>query len=340
MTKTIQIQNHSQVIFHDTSQTTQPLFDSYELAQVLGYTQASSLRKQTLTDWKEHLIVDKDFVMVRDEKTLLRYDAEYEAAGNGELKPTKTTRGRLFYTPAGVLKVFARTSKPTREIHQEFSNSGYLFNGTLPKADQKGDEVIKPEKPQAPGITKGERRFYYEVMRTLLADLERLTDPSLRELAIKSAEMILGPFALKDVRLGMGIKAFVKIVHPSAVPKRLSVAGPLFLQEDYYSMTRIGEMAAQAPERKMYTAVTAGHAADVVAKKLGYGHDQIRSEPLRFNQVKKRPDSTTGARREMVRFSKDFSNQVIRELRANPKFEATLPPPPVPKVPDGVISLV
>ena len=50
------------------------LFESYEISELLGYKQLSSLRKQTLTDWKDTLLCGADYVMVHDEKLLELYD--------------------------------------------------------------------------------------------------------------------------------------------------------------------------------------------------------------------------------------------------------------------------
>ena len=79
-------------------------------------------------------------------------------------------------------------------------------------------------------------------------------------------------------------------------------------------MTRIGEKAGG------YTARQAGKALDIVAARVGYGHDQIRKEKCVLNEIVPRPDSTSGKLRLMCRFHTDFANEVVRELRANPDF--------------------
>ncbi len=95
----------------------------------------------------------------------------------------------------------------------------------------------------------------------------------------------------------------------------LAPSGPLFLEEDYYSMTRIGEKAGG------YSAKQAGAAVSLVGRRHGYRPYDLRNCGLPVNQILMRPDSSTGKERKMVRFNKDFANEVVLELRNNPEFE-------------------
>jgi hypothetical protein len=97
-------------------------------------------------------------------------------------------------------------------------------------------------------------------------------------------------------------------------------SGPIFTHEDYYSMTRIGELAGG------YTARQAGLAANIVAARINFTAEQIRTEQLPINQIVMRPDSTSGKKRQMVRFCKSFANEVVHELRTNVAFEPDLSP--------------
>jgi hypothetical protein len=313
---TIKIKNYSLVVFKAPRVSTKPLFESYEIARLLGYSQASSLRKQTLTDWKDWMKKGVHFEMVHDVPTLRRYEKEHEDAGNGSLKLVSSTRGRLFFTPEGMMSVLNRTSKPSEDLRSALERNGFfkgVFGVTIVKDEPK---VIPPApKPAAPSLSKEDRMFEYEVMQKLLEQLERLDNPNLRGLAITAAETALGR-ELEDLRLGEGVKT----IFEAAVPKKPKVvqhpaAGPLFLEEDYYSMTRIGEKAGG------YSAKSAGMAANNIAHSYGYTPEQIRNEPLPINQIEMRPDSSTGKKRRMVRFNKTFANQVVAELRGNPGFE-------------------
>jgi hypothetical protein len=306
----------------------QPLFDSYEVAEMLGYRQASSLRKQTLTDWKGKFTEGVHFVMVHDEQELLRWDAAMEQLFGGKRVPTKPSRGRLFFSSAGMALVLSRTSKPSAELREALTRERF-FHGGITISVKDNDSMtpqLKPSDQPVPSstLTKEERMFEYEVMQKLLEQLERLDDPQLRGLAITAAETALGR-KLDDLRFGEGVKTIFEAAAPAPAPKKAAPKprrtiseGPFFTDDDFYSMTRIGQMAGG------YTAKTAGLAADVVAKRLGYSRNRIRNEQLPINQIAMRPDSSTGKKRQMVRFSRDFANKVIMELRSNPEFEATL----------------
>ena len=171
--------------------------------------------------------------------------------------------------------------------------------------------------------SKEDRMFEYEVMQKLLEQLERIEDPQLRGLAITAAETALGrqlqDLRGEDVKTSDGIKAQLPaVVTLPTLPSRPTPDGPFFTEDEFYSMTRIGQMAGG------YTAKTAGVAADHIAKRLGFSRDQIREEQLAINQIAMRPDSSTGKKRRMVRFSRSFANKVIVELRTNTELEPTL----------------
>jgi len=333
---TIKIQNYSLVVFRFVdAHTPMPLFESYEIARLLGYTQAGSLRKQTLSGWQSHMLPDEHYVMIYEEAVLRKYEREHEEAGNGTLKAVKPTRGRLFFTPDGMLRVLNRTSKPSEELRSALMGEGYFRNVREPVVVK--DEPLRvpanktPAPPPLPR-SKEDRMFEYRIMQKLLEQLERLEEPQLRGLAITAAETALGR-KLEDLRApsnfsvhpGGPLHLQTTTPHPGVVnletapkPRRPSPDGPFFTDDEFYSMTRIGQMAGG------YTAKTAGVAADTVAKRLGYTHDQIRNDQLPINQIAMRPDSSTGKKRQMVRFSTAFANKVIVELRVNPALEPTL----------------
>jgi len=361
---TLKVKNYSLVVF-ETANTETPLFESYEIARLLGYSQAGSLRKQTLTDWKNQMSAGSHYEMVHDVHVLRRYEEEHEEAGNGSLKPTSSARGRLFFTPTGLLHVLNRSSKKSEDLRSALTREGYfdkvggmamvvkdVTGINVPRQFIMGKPCHRCDRPldanedcpctpaprvsakriplntvpaaPPPARSKEERMFEYEVIQNLLGQLERLTDPQLRGLAITAAEIALGR-ELKDLRFGEGAKTILggviaapkKAAAPAPKP-RLSTEGPFFKDNDFYSMTRIGQMAGG------YTAKTAGVAVDLVGKRLGYAKDQLRNEQLPINEVSLRPDSSTGKKRPMVRFSRDFSNKVIIELRTNPELEPTL----------------
>lgn len=360
---TLKVQNHSLVVFDAPNNAPLPLFESYEIAGLLGYSQHGSLRKQTLTDWKDHMFEGSHYVMVRDVREIRRYEREHRDAGNGFLKPTSSSRGRLFFTPKGLLYVLNRSSKPSEDLRSALTEAGYLdkFESMMTVAKPLNTVFVRGQPchrcrrpldanedcPCTPAVkvatpkripvntvpatpppprSKEERMFEYEVMQRLLEQLERLSEPQLRGLAITAAETALGR-ELKDLRFGEGVKTVFKAVAPVGVAiavegqkklPRLSADGPFFKDDDFYSMTRIGQMAGG------YTARMAGIAVDLVCKRLGYSSWQVRNEQLPINEISMRPDSSTGKKRPMVRFARDFANKVITELRTNPELEPTL----------------
>lgn len=124
---TIQVQNYALVVFRFVDVNVKmPLFESYEISKLLGYAQYGSLRKQTLTDWIEVLDAEKDYWMIHEESVIRKYEREYKEAGNGELTPVRPKRGRLFFTPRGLLKVLSRTSKPSEELRAAVMHAGHF----------------------------------------------------------------------------------------------------------------------------------------------------------------------------------------------------------------------
>lgn len=338
------------------------LFDSYEIAERLGYKQHSSLRKQTLTDWARIMAPYSDFVVVHDEKELEKYDKLFARVRALQLPPTKPSRGRLFFTPEGLAKVLVKTTKNAAELKkvlfERYPNVDWepdldeVFIKGQPcrrcgrRLDAAEDcpctpapKVQKAEKPEpapetpfhpTPG-TLEERKFEYHVMQTLIGQLERLKDATLRSLALSAAESALGR-RLNEVRTREAIKGVFGAPKPTSSkkptdkprsqnnPSAVLIRGPVFTPpHDFYSLTRIGERAGG------YSARQAGLAADIVAESMGYTREQIRKEPLPINQLAMRPDTTTGTKRQMVRFHTNFANRVVHELRSNPDFVPETP---------------
>lgn len=198
-------------------------------------------------------------------------------------------------------------------------------------------ESSSPEEPPR----KLSRWHQYKILEQLIDHLKGSSDPVIRRLALMSAETGLGR-ELKDIREMLFPRQLEKapdlepvVVSSSPAHRRTSVlsqlspahhgSGLLAQPFDprlglYYGLKQIGEKAGG------YSAVQAGKAADLVAARMGYTHDDIRKRKLSFNDLPQLPDSTSGKLRRMYRFDADFSNQVVAELRANPDFEAAQAP--------------
>jgi hypothetical protein len=204
------------------------------------------------------------------------------------------------------------------------------------------------EELEGPGIKEADRFFQYEVLQRLIGQLQELEIPALQVLAIEAAEIALDR-NLGDLRQQLGFplisssstlrpnhehsgdpaaaaffEDLVNIDIPDEEVIRLleqegttppplvmsTPEGPRFTSPSYNSLSRIGAMAGG------YSAKTAGVAADLVAKTYGFSHDDIRKKQLHINQLVMLPDRR-GKPRQMYRFSRDFSNKVVLELRTN-----------------------
>ena len=263
------------------------LYDSHELSRVLRYKQLGSLRKQTLTDWKRDFQHGKDYALVSDQEFLANY-----AESCPHLVPTRHNT-RLFFTPEGVQKVCERTTKDARPLLSALS-SRLLDTSSA-----------SPEPP-----SEAERMVEYQILQKLLEQLQVLEDPALIKLAVMAAETGLGKSLDGLVPTASKPKPVVKQAPNPKPPERF------FAGDDYWSFTRIGEMAGG------YTARQAGQAANEVAKARGYSPERIRQSSVPFNQFVDGRD-THGQPRRMVRYHTDFANEVIRVLRAN--YKPTLP---------------
>jgi len=293
--------------------------ESYELALFLGYVQPGSIRKQVLSDWKGRLSSPKDYALVHDSRYLEKYEARY-AKEIGPIKAVKEKRGRLFLTPSGVKEVLARTSKEKTLLEGTLLRNGFL--DVSPAQEARAQSTPRGFEPDPVGTLVDlkhslieTRKFNYQVLQTLLSQLNELQDDDLKLLAIEAAEIALGR-SMPDLRVKY-TRPLPASKPPSSTqpPVKLGTPdGPVFTQAGFYGLKQIGEMAGG------YTSVTAGKAANNVAEAMGYSAEEIRSKQLDFNELPILPDSTTGKPRKMYRFNLMFSNMVIRELRENAGF--------------------
>lgn len=323
--------------------------EAYHLAKLLGYSQQHSIRKQVLTHWKDFFEEGTDYEIVHDEETLRRYEAQHRSAV-GPIRPTKASRGRMFLFPSGLRKVFGRTSKESAELEEALEpvirKEAEAGQAPAPATGQ-GDE-----EGAGTGMEPSERKRQYEILERLLDHLRHVKEPGLRRLALTSAELGLGR-ELHDIRAFLDLERTKKqgsdalegrtlengamvsfaaaTVHPEApdidqatreyLARRPITQGPLFddIPNVYYGLKQIGEKAGG------YSAVQAGRAADIVAGRLGYSHDDIRKKKLPFNELPELPDTTSGKLRKMYRFNSRFANHVIVTLRTSSEFKPGKP---------------
>ena len=253
-------------------------------------------------------------------------DAYDKQKSGNSVTPMKHGRGRLFLTGRGVQKVFERSSKDVSNLQTQLLDMGFIANRMSPAS-----EPIPAPEPESglfippdaiPAQLTGDVKpmvnveFGYQALRNLLNDLKTTEDPHLRILAIEAAELATGrDLQNLKARYGPQREPASKAI-PLVVQDRIpSTSGPLFTEEGWYGFKQIGEKAGG------YAAAVAGKAADVVAGRHGYTGKQIRTTLTPFNNLPMLPDTTTGKLRRMYRFDKEFSNEVIVELRTNARFK-------------------
>jgi hypothetical protein len=157
-----------------------------------------------------------------------------------------------------------------------------------------------------------ERRFRYEATQICLRQLSELQDPLLMRVAVEGLEIALG-------RSRPDLHAWIsRGEDPLRSPADPIGDGPL-VSFVWYSLTQIGQAAGG------YSAITAGKAADVVAARHGITREQLRHAQTPFTSKQMLPDNTSGKLRLQTRFSRDFANRVIRELKTNSIFKPDAP---------------
>lgn len=318
----------------------EPTIESYELSEVLGYAQYGSLRKQILTDWEEIMQAGDDYLLVHDSVPIRQYEAFWDqshrsgATNKPARAPVLPKRGYLFVTGAGLQKILERTTKKNAKAFSEEAvsvfhelDSEYEFvapddlaldisnvpTGTF-EPEPLGTEWRPTPSTTEPKASAQDLKFNYEVMQTLLKQLQEFDDPAMRELALVAAEDVTG----KDFSHLRQPKKKPEPTETAStkVPPRLQNKGPLFTKEGFYSLKAIGNKAGG------YASGTAGKAANIVAKRMGYDPQDIRRKQLSFNELPILRDAN-GRPRQMFRFGKEFSNAVVKELRTNERFHPT-----------------
>jgi hypothetical protein len=349
-----------------TDQEDNPTIEAYHLARLMGYAQQHSIRKQILTDWQHFFDPGVHFVMVHDPTQLEEYERIFREQVD-QTRSVRPERGRMFLRAPGARRVLKYSSKDTVVLEEVLTRMfGALWRDDdsqlrpqvePPRASPSVQvelprpgllELPRPglleldgtETPETPEDrylpTLEDRKFQYRVLERLLEHLKTTTDPMLRKLALISAETAIG-HRLEEVREMIDVtpprEPEPLIIEPEPVQRvpqealdarARAARGPLLenVPGIYYGLKQIGEKAGG------YSSVAAGKAADIVAARMGYTHEDIRKKALPFNQLKEMPDNTSGKLRPMYRFDAPFANRVIVELRANSDFAPQQLPEP------------
>jgi hypothetical protein len=318
--------------------------ESTTLSLALGYRKTDSLRQQVLrkSRWFNDFTAGKDYFILHY-PVLLR---EWEAATG--LKPTPPARGVLFLSYSGIRQICSRTSHRSlgADLHELLKTQPpfvreyqkFQMGGETPwwhhisSAPSQGGRVKNSgEKPS----TLEERRFQYEVLHQLLTQLQELKDPLLCEVAIRLAEDTLGqPLPIFREALSLKSSTAPRQEDVPETPKPSAFGawgGPVFEKSGWYTCREIGEKAGG------YTRVQAGRAADLVAARAGFSHEQLRQKELPFNKLELKQVGKMKKPQLLFSFNREFSNKVIYELRTNSEF---LPPSMSPERPIEVRNLI
>jgi hypothetical protein len=187
----------------------EPTVESYELSEVLGYAQYGSLRKQILTDWKEIMQAGDDYILVHDSVPIRQYEAFWDQShrSGATNKPARTPvlpkRGYLFITGAGLQKILERTTKENAKAFSDetaliFHELDSEYEFVAPDDLSVDISTVQPSPPKpapapsVPEISQEDRRFQYDVLQTLLKQLQEFDDVAMKEIAIAAAEAATG----------------------------------------------------------------------------------------------------------------------------------------------------
>jgi len=286
--------------------------EASELTKILKYVQPGSLRKQITHDWSDVFQEDVDFYLVRDLASIRKYEQEVKGVG-----PVTTERGYMFLRHPGIMKVLARTTR--KELARDLTEEIKTWSFTEPIVDF-SEYDVKLQESLPSGVSLNERQFNYDVIQTLLHQLQTFTFPELKELALLAAEEALGrrlPQVYPLLRNPSERSPTKKGSEPSSGhnPEKTKPLQPgaLFTEEGFY---RLGEIGAKAGD---YSSRTAGQAANLAAKARGYSPSDIRLLHLPFNQLV-RFKTPSGNAKFSPKFDRAFSNEVISILRSDPQF--------------------
>lgn len=281
------------------------------LSEVLGYSRPSAIKSLVRRHWGKVFRPGVEVAVYE-----LPQDQPQLEAVLGHPPKKNTT----FLLKAGIETLLERTSFDSRLIRAKLDLITNSFQEP-PEADE-----INPYVEDSSG-SLADRQFRHGALQTLLGQLERLTDPKLRRLAIRAAEIALGetlemlepveeitaspsedPFPIPDT--GPAKPKFLS--SPVLSQARQQSSGPLFTAPGWHSFTQIGAKAGG------FSARDAGEAANIVGARMGHSPHGLRTETLLFTKHEGVSRSRSG--RKKVLFSTTFANQVVAELRTNPKF--------------------
>lgn len=336
------------------------LVEGGELGRFLEYTQPGSVRKQVLSDWKEHFRSGEDFVLEKFAFERRDWVKRRKAMDDATLLPVVHSRlGRIFLTEAGLAKFLRMTAKPRAHTLQ-LALAAVSPAFRAPDLEPLEDHVSsKPSDPQADSSTarapersarefardpassdqaldhrssdpdRGgdlERlRFRHEVYQQLLSNAYKYrSETDLLRLALTAAEDALG-HRVEGIRMLEAVRAPQPTPEAARAPSTDRTATPtrtwLVAPTNSRVFTNGWHTMSEIGSRAGgYSAVSAGKAADIVAANFHVSPHELRTSDTPFSRVKQVRDSSTGKPRPQVEFNSDVANLIVDTLRTLSEF--------------------
>lgn len=289
------------------------LVEGGDLGRFLEYTQPNSVRKQVLSDWKEHFVGDEHYSLERFVGERKDWGTHRAAANDGSLlEIVAAKKGRIFLTESGLLKFLRMTSK-TRAADLSLALAAVSPVFRAPDLEPLAPDLESPSGP-ADGLSSlEERRFRHDVLQQLIANARILEGaPDLLCLALRAAEDALGETVLGCARLDALRSSAPEAVAAPALSTPSTPPRPdVVFTSGWHTMSAIGRKAGS------FSSISAGRAADVVAGKLGVSAHVLRTQDTAFSRLGTVADSSTGKLRPQVVFNSRVANLIVAELRRN-----------------------
>lgn len=294
--------------------------ESSELSRILEYSRPRALRENRVLN----KLPPASYQLIRRGPFTSQYLTAYEknigsVMGRHPLDGEDRLKGEplIFFTMSGVMALLERSQKAMSDHLKEAINHALVKWEKGPIASSPKVEPPKAPSPSSEPSSRKQDPSNYEVLQTLLSQLQTLPDDLLKHLAVDAAEEALGR-DLSRYR-PKSAKVFSQVPNPKAPSEPTTPPDPVIHEGEWLSMSRIGKRAGG------YTAHQAGKAVTIVAQQLGIGDYAIRNCPMSINRFIEAKDSN-GTLRKMVHFRADFARKVVKELQSNSSFEPRVVP--------------
>lgn len=314
--------------------------EASELSAALGYAKPRELR----TNRTLNALVRTNYIFLKRGAQTTSYFEFYQkhtgAAHVSEQAQALKGPELIFFTPEGIRRLCERC------IRKEDVNA-FLTAYEKTVATAEGVETQVEEEPEESSsqfpeshvvekliLDKGSNDdpSEYQVLQTLLEQLQTLENPKLQRLAIQAALVALG--SNWEHKLNYLLPPSPKIeLEKASPPKEVQTSEVkvvptnrnfITAKGEFYTPETIGTIAGG------YTVRQSNQAINIVARRRGIEPSLLREKTLGFNKLVS--VVINGRERIVARFNADFSNEVANELNNNPLFRPPKPRDMAPRV--------